>query len=278
MCDLAAVSGLSQTAVSHNMRLLRSHLGSSVIASRDATSTTHSTRIFDSCSTSGCSTSRTRRRVVAEPGSGLIQLSSTPFPHEDASLGQRAQLEQRARLLAWGGNAWHLVEFAIAIAAGDDGGLDRPGRLRCRTPSIEAFSGPCRSSGCFTAGRRLSSDHCRAARAAACRRRASSSSQPTSRVEAIRDARERDPPASRAGSASAWPPFTAAAMPPCSQRRASTSAASTTQRRPPPSRTGSQNMLCAYLSVALLAACSPTRSPAGGGPTPRRARDRGVSP
>jgi divalent metal cation (Fe/Co/Zn/Cd) transporter len=30
----------------------------------------------------------------------------------------REQLEQRARLLAWGGIAWHFVEFAIAIAAG----------------------------------------------------------------------------------------------------------------------------------------------------------------
>ena len=30
----------------------------------------------------------------------------------------RAALEQRAKLLAWGGNAWHLVEFAIALAAG----------------------------------------------------------------------------------------------------------------------------------------------------------------
>jgi divalent metal cation (Fe/Co/Zn/Cd) transporter len=30
----------------------------------------------------------------------------------------RGRLEQRARLLAWGGNAWHLVEFAIAVAAG----------------------------------------------------------------------------------------------------------------------------------------------------------------
>ena len=30
----------------------------------------------------------------------------------------RAALERRARLLAWGGNAWHLVEFAIAIGAG----------------------------------------------------------------------------------------------------------------------------------------------------------------
>jgi divalent metal cation (Fe/Co/Zn/Cd) transporter len=31
---------------------------------------------------------------------------------------ERAALERRARLLAWGGNAWHLVEFAIAVAAG----------------------------------------------------------------------------------------------------------------------------------------------------------------
>src|SRR6266550_1764425 len=32
--------------------------------------------------------------------------------------GERAGLVRRARLLAWGGNAWHLVEFAIALAAG----------------------------------------------------------------------------------------------------------------------------------------------------------------
>jgi divalent metal cation (Fe/Co/Zn/Cd) transporter len=31
---------------------------------------------------------------------------------------ERARLQQRARLLAWGGNAWHLLEFAIAIGAG----------------------------------------------------------------------------------------------------------------------------------------------------------------
>ncbi|HEY2868412.1 MAG TPA: hypothetical protein VGJ11_02825, partial [Gaiellales bacterium] len=30
----------------------------------------------------------------------------------------RAQLVRRARLLAWGGNAWHLLEFAIAVGAG----------------------------------------------------------------------------------------------------------------------------------------------------------------
>ncbi|HSS53418.1 MAG TPA: cation transporter [Gaiellales bacterium] len=35
-------------------------------------------------------------------------------------LGQaeRARLQRRARLLAWGGNAWHVAEFAIALAAG----------------------------------------------------------------------------------------------------------------------------------------------------------------
>jgi divalent metal cation (Fe/Co/Zn/Cd) transporter len=31
---------------------------------------------------------------------------------------ERAQLERRARLLAWGGNAWHLIEFGIAVGAG----------------------------------------------------------------------------------------------------------------------------------------------------------------
>jgi divalent metal cation (Fe/Co/Zn/Cd) transporter len=31
---------------------------------------------------------------------------------------ERAALERRARLLAWGGNAWHVVEFAIALGAG----------------------------------------------------------------------------------------------------------------------------------------------------------------
>jgi divalent metal cation (Fe/Co/Zn/Cd) transporter len=31
---------------------------------------------------------------------------------------ERAALEHRARLLAWGGNAWHVGEFAIAVGAG----------------------------------------------------------------------------------------------------------------------------------------------------------------
>lgn len=40
------------------------------------------------------------------------RLPPTPPPPE------RASLERRAKLLAWGGNAWHLIEFAIAVAAG----------------------------------------------------------------------------------------------------------------------------------------------------------------
>jgi divalent metal cation (Fe/Co/Zn/Cd) transporter len=45
-------------------------------------------------------------------------------PVQIASLGrvmpptERARWERRARLLAWGGNAWHLIECAIALAAG----------------------------------------------------------------------------------------------------------------------------------------------------------------
>ena len=31
---------------------------------------------------------------------------------------ERAALERRAKLLAWSGNAWHVVEFAIALGAG----------------------------------------------------------------------------------------------------------------------------------------------------------------
>ncbi|HVD89407.1 MAG TPA: cation transporter [Jatrophihabitantaceae bacterium] len=32
--------------------------------------------------------------------------------------GERTRLQRRARMLAWGGIAWHFIEFAIAIAAG----------------------------------------------------------------------------------------------------------------------------------------------------------------
>lgn len=47
----------------------------------------------------------------------LVQV--TRSPRDDAqSRARRGRLERRATLLAWGGNAWHLVEFSIAIGAG----------------------------------------------------------------------------------------------------------------------------------------------------------------
>ena len=47
----------------------------------------------------------------------------TDLPLVDArtlrpSPADRERLVRRARLLAWGGNAWHVIEFAIAVGAG----------------------------------------------------------------------------------------------------------------------------------------------------------------
>lgn len=44
--------------------------------------------------------------------------AQTPVQLAQVDPGERARLERRARLLAWGGNAWHIVEFAIAVGAG----------------------------------------------------------------------------------------------------------------------------------------------------------------
>jgi divalent metal cation (Fe/Co/Zn/Cd) transporter len=57
---------------------------------------------------------------------GLIQLTPAAARGELRVLRQRAplepetraRLERRAKLLAWAGNGWHLVEFAVALAAG----------------------------------------------------------------------------------------------------------------------------------------------------------------
>jgi divalent metal cation (Fe/Co/Zn/Cd) transporter len=43
---------------------------------------------------------------------GVVSRTPTPGPEE------RARLQRRARMLAWGGNLWHVLEFAIALAAG----------------------------------------------------------------------------------------------------------------------------------------------------------------
>jgi divalent metal cation (Fe/Co/Zn/Cd) transporter len=54
--------------------------------------------------------------------SALIELTpaSRQPVHSPVALApeERARLVRRAKLLAWGGNAWHVVEFAIALGAG----------------------------------------------------------------------------------------------------------------------------------------------------------------
>ena len=57
---------------------------------------------------------------------GLIPLPAPPprhglrviHPGPGLDSEERARLVRRAKLLAWGGNAWHFVEFAIAVGAG----------------------------------------------------------------------------------------------------------------------------------------------------------------
>ncbi len=64
--------------------------------------------------------------MAAPERGGLIQLTPLAARGELRLNGHRPQLDpaerarlvHRARLLAWGGNAWHAVEFAIAVGAG----------------------------------------------------------------------------------------------------------------------------------------------------------------
>ncbi len=52
---------------------------------------------------------------MAEP---LLQIGVRPLMISPLPPDERARLERRAKQLAWGGNAWHLIEFAIAVGAG----------------------------------------------------------------------------------------------------------------------------------------------------------------
>ena len=61
---------------------------------------------------SGSSTSSTSRAgQLAE----LLQVGRIERP---VASKERTKLERRARVLAWGGIAWHFVEFGIALGAG----------------------------------------------------------------------------------------------------------------------------------------------------------------
>src|SRR5690349_8836893 len=53
-------------------------------------------------------------RVRTWMADGLLQVVVAPARSSD----ERRRLERRARLLAWTGNAWHVVELTIALGAG----------------------------------------------------------------------------------------------------------------------------------------------------------------
>src|SRR5437763_12670833 len=60
---------------------------------------------------------------MPEPTVPLVQLGEAkpmtlPVLQSGPAPAERTRLERRARLLAWGGIGWHVVEFAIAVAAG----------------------------------------------------------------------------------------------------------------------------------------------------------------
>jgi divalent metal cation (Fe/Co/Zn/Cd) transporter len=60
---------------------------------------------------------------MPDHGAPLTQLGKArpltlPVVATGPAPAERARLERRTRLLAWGGIGWHVVEFAIAIAAG----------------------------------------------------------------------------------------------------------------------------------------------------------------
>jgi divalent metal cation (Fe/Co/Zn/Cd) transporter len=157
----------------------------------------------------------------------------------------RAALQRRARALAWGGNAWHLIEFAIAIAAGVAAssvalvafGIDSLIELAAGLTIVWRFTGS--RLGSMTSERRAQqaiavSYFVLAAYVA---------------VESVRDlAGGQEPAASWVGIGLAA--ITAPTMPLLARAKrrvghALGSAATVGE--------GGQNMICAYLSIALLA-------------------------
>jgi divalent metal cation (Fe/Co/Zn/Cd) transporter len=158
---------------------------------------------------------------------------------------ERASLQRRARLLAWGGIAWHFVEFAIAIGAGIAAGSIALIGFGADS-LIESFAG-------FTVvwlftGRRLQSG--------TAERRAQQLIALSFYVlaayvgiEAVRTLVAGDHPGT------SWvgiglAAFTAPTMPllALAKRRVGSKLSSSATVKE-----GAQNMLCAYLSVALLA-------------------------
>ena len=158
---------------------------------------------------------------------------------------ERTALERRAKLLAWGGNAWHLVEFAIAVGAGVAAGSVALIGFGFDSV-IEALAGGV-IVWLFTGGR--GSSHTAERRAQQLIAASYAVLVAYIGVEAIRDLfGSHHPQVSWVGVGLAA--FTAPTMPLLARAKRSVgrklnSSATVSE--------ASQNMICAYLSVALLA-------------------------
>jgi Cation efflux family len=186
-------------------------------------------------------------RIIAGAGYGTVSLR---YAHDVAitvsvPVPRRQRLVRRARLLAWTGNAWHLAEFGISLGAGVAAssialigfGLDALVEMLAGLVVVWRFSD--RRDGTATAERRAQqliavSFFCLAAYVAA------------ESIDALVAGLHPGPSWVGVGLAA----FTAPTMPllAAAKRRVGRSLASAATV----SEAG-QNMLCAYLSVALLA-------------------------
>jgi divalent metal cation (Fe/Co/Zn/Cd) transporter len=183
---------------------------------------------------------------------GLIQLTPAVARGGLRVLGQRpplepqvrARLERRAKLLAWTGNGWHLIEFAVALAAGVAAGsvalvgfgLDSLIEVAAAGVVIWLFSG----------GR--GSSHAAERRAQQLVAASYTLLVAYISVEALRDlAGGQHPAASWVGVGLAA--FTAPTMPLLARAKRQVGQALNSSATV--SEAG-QNMICAYLSIALL--------------------------
>jgi divalent metal cation (Fe/Co/Zn/Cd) transporter len=173
----------------------------------------------------------------------LLQIrKAVPAP---PAVAERARLEHRARMLAWGGIAWHFVEFGIAIAAGIAAGsialigFGADSLIESAAGFIVLWRFAAARSASPAAERRAQqliaiSFYVLAAYVA---------------LEATRSLAGGDEPAT------SWvgiglAAFTAATMPPLAIAKARVGAKLNSSAT---ASEGRQNMLCAYLSLALLA-------------------------
>jgi len=175
----------------------------------------------------------------------LLQIGRRPPAKSQLPSPDRARLERRAKLLAWGGNGWHLVEFGIALVAGVLAGS--VALVGFGVDSLIEFAAGSVIVWLFTGGRGSSERSERRAQQLI----AGSYFVLTAyiAVEAVRDfAGGHQPGASWLGIGLAA--FTAPTMPLLARAKRSVgrqlnSSAAVSE--------SNQNMLCAYLSIALLA-------------------------